>query len=388
MIPDQENITVQVKKTIGGDKGIWAIVLLLALISLAAVYSSSIVLVGKKSVFYFLIKQSLFAATGLGVIYFCHLIPLGMYRGLAFLGLIFAIGLLTATLFWGTTHNDGTRWIELAGVSFQPAELAKVALVLYMAKALEDRTCNTFKEFSIYLLLPAGIVCLLILWGSISAGVLLGSTAFMVWVIAGVSAKHLFKTLGIMGAGLVLIVALAVWTPLFPRVETAFGRITRFARLAPEEEVDNYQADQAKIAIASGGIFGKGPGNSTQRLFLPKRESDFIYAIIVEEYGLLGGVAVLMLFLWFFYRSCLIAQRCTRRFSLLLVVGLGMYVVFQALLHIGVNVGLLPVTGQTLPLVSRGGTSFLAVSAAVGMILAVSRTIEKTKPQTEEVVHE
>ncbi|MCL1974447.1 MAG: FtsW/RodA/SpoVE family cell cycle protein [Bacteroidetes bacterium] len=382
MYPEQENITTQVRKTIGGDKGIWIIVLLLALISLMAIYSSGIVLVGNRTVFYFLFKQFLFVTAGLGVIFLCHLIPLGMYRSLALLGLIFAIFLLSATLFWGTTHNDGTRWIEVAGLSFQPAELAKVALMLYMAKALEDHSCNTFKEFLIYLLLPVGLVCLLLLWGSISAGVLLGSTALMILVIAGVSAKHLLKTLGIVCAALVLMVVLAMWTPMFPRVETAIQRLTTFVN---EEDGDSYQADQAKIAIASGGILGKGPGNSTQRHYLPKPESDFIYAIIVEEYGLLGGSAVLMLFLWFFYRSCLIAQRCTRRFSALLVIGLGLYIVFQALLHIGVNVGLLPVTGQTLPLVSRGGTSFLAVCVAVGLILAVSRTLEKTSIQKEEV---
>ncbi|MCL2501706.1 MAG: FtsW/RodA/SpoVE family cell cycle protein [Bacteroidales bacterium] len=387
MSTEQEVITTQgLGKTIAGDRGIWIIVLLLALISLAAVYSSSIVLVGKRTVFFFLIRQSLFVMAGLAVVYFCHHIPLGIYRNLAFIGLILSIGLLIATIFWGTTHNDGTRWIEIAGISFQPAEAAKVALILYMAKALEDRVFLTFKEFTLYLLLPVGLICLLLLWGSNSAGIIMGGTAFMIMVMAGISAKHLLKTIGIASMALLFVIALAM-SPLglFPRVETGINRVFNFVN---EDKGDSYQSDQAKIAIASAGFLGKGPGNSTQRHFLPKPESDFIYAIIVEEYGLLGGVSVVMLFLWFFYRACLIAKRCTRRFSALLVIGLSMFIVFQALLHIGVNVGILPVTGQTLPLVSRGGTSFLAVSVAVGMILTISRTIEKNKPITEEQIHE
>jgi len=253
-------------------------------------------------------------------------------------------------------------------------------MVLYMAKAIEDRKFDTFKEFALYLMAPLGILTLLMLWGSISAGLILGGTAFLILLISGISFKHISKMMGIFFVGLVMVVVLAKWTPLFPRIETAVSRITTFA---DDEKGDTFQADHAKIAIASGGIFGKGPGNSTQRIILPKPYHDFIYAIIVEEYGILGGSAVLFLFLWFFYRTYLISKRCTRSFSSILVIGLGLLIVLQAILHICVNVGLLPVTGQTLPLVSLGGTSFIAVSAAFGIILAVSRTIEKS--ETKEI---
>jgi len=359
--------------TIRGDKGIWVIILLLSLISLAAVYSSTSSLAFRegKTAFFFLLKQSGFVLIGLSILYICHRIPLGWYRRFAVLGMWASICLLVATLLFGVTINDGTRWLVILGFSFQPAEVAKIAMILYIAKTIETKNLAVFKEFAIHLLLPIAVVCLLILWGSVSACVMLGGTAFIIMVIAGVSAKHLVKTLGIFVAGVVVVAALAFWTPWFPRIETAIERFLTFVK------EDNFQAKQAKIAIASAGILGKGPGNSTQRYILPHPYSDFIYATIVEEYGLVGGIAILLLFLWFFYRTCRIATQCARVSSILLVIGLGMLIVFQAMLHMGVNVGILPVTGQTLPLVSLGGTSFVIMSAAFGMILAVSRTIEK-----------
>ena len=361
-----------------GDRGIWIIILLLSLISLAAVYSSSSALAFHqgRSASFFLLKQLAFVTLGLATLYVCHLIPLGWYRKLAFLGMVVAITLLIVTIFVGDTHNDATRWLTLFGVSVQPSEVVKVAMVLYMAKVIEDRKFETFKEFSIFLMAPIAILCLLTLWGSISAGLILGGTAFLILIIAGLSSKHIIKMVGIFLLGMALIIALAKWTPLFPRIDTMITRLTTFV---DKEKGDTFQADNAKIAIASGGILGKGPGNSTQRFILPKPNHDFIYAIIIEEYGMVGGVAILLLFLWFFFRTYLIAKRCTRSFSSLLTIGLGLLIVLQAMLHIGVNVGLLPVTGQTLPLVSLGGTSFIAVSAAFGIILSVSRTIEKTE---------
>ena len=364
--------------TLRGDRGIWVIILLLSLISLAAVYSSSSSLAFRegKTAFSFLMKQLRFVVLGLSMLYVCHLIPLGWYRKLAVFGLFASVILLILTPFVGMTLNDGTRWLNILGFSFQPAEMAKIALILYIAKAVEDRTFTEFKEFCLYLMLPISVVCLLILWGSVSAGLLLGGTIFMILLIASIPLRHLAKMAGIFAGGGLIVVLLAFATPLFPRIETAASRLTSFV---DDENKDNFQANHAKIAIASGDILGKGPGNSTQRYILPHPYSDFIYATIVEEYGLAGGLGVLLLFLWFFYRCYLIAKACTRNFSSLLAIGLGMLIVFQALLHMGVNVGLLPVTGQTLPLVSLGGTSFIIISAAFGMILSVSRTVEKEK---------
>jgi len=382
--------------TLRGDRGIWVIILLLSLISLAAVYSSSSSLAFRegKTAFSFLMKQLRFVILGLSMLYVCHIIPLGWYRKLAVMGLIASIGLLALTIFVGDTKNDGTRWLSFLGFSFQPAELAKIALILYIAKVSEGRTFTQFKEFAVHLMLPVSVVCLLILWGSVSAGLLLGGTVFMLLLVAGISLRHLAKMAGIFVGVAVMVVMLAIWTPLFPRIETAIKRLITFV---DDESKDNFQANHAKIAIASAGVLGKGPGNSTQRYILPHPYSDFIYATIIEEYGLAGGIGVLLLFLWFFYRCYLIARACTRNFSSLLAIGLGMLIVFQALLHIGVNVGLLPVTGQTLPLVSLGGTSFIIISAAFGMILSVSRTVEKEKkkmikaietPVTEGGTHE
>jgi len=379
----QQSVKSSFWNSLKGDHGIWLIILLLSMISLAAVYSSTSSLAFRegKTALFFLLKQLRFVILGLTILYLCHRIPLGWYRKLAFAGVIISIIMLIFTVFAGTTLNDGTRWLRILGFSFQPSEVAKIALILYIAKVIEDRTFNTFKEFTLFLMIPVALICLLILWGSFSAGVMLGGTALIILFIAGVSAKHIFKMMGIFMAGLAVVVALAVWTPLFPRIETAMSRFTTFVG---DEKGDTFQADHAKIAIASAGIVGKGPGNSTQRHILPHPYSDFIYATIVEEYGMIGGVVVLLLFIWFFYRTYLIAKQCTRNFSSLLAIGLGVLIVFQAMLHIGVNVGLLPVTGQTLPLVSLGGTSFVVMSVAFGMILAVSRTVEKAKP-TEQV---
>ncbi|MCL2726763.1 MAG: FtsW/RodA/SpoVE family cell cycle protein [Bacteroidales bacterium] len=381
--PPQQSYKRSFWDSLRGDRGIWTIILLLSLISLAAVYSSSSSLAFRegKTALFFLLKQSGFVVIGLAILYVCHRIPLGWYRKLAYVGLFVSIGLLVLVFTpLGKTLNDGTRWLSILGFSFHPAEIAKIALILYVAKVIEDRAFDTFEEFVVYLLLPVSVVCLLILWGSISAGIMLAGTVFIILVVAGISSKHLMKAIGIFIVGLTIVVTLSQTTKLFPRVDTAMKRIFTYANVE-EKKGDSFQADQAKIAIASAGIVGKGPGNSTQRYILPHPYSDFIYATIVEEYGFLGGVAVLLLFLWLFYRTYRIAKQCTRTFSSLLAIGLGMLIIFQAMLHICVNVGLLPVTGQTLPMISLGGTSFVIMSTAFGMILAVSRTVDKKQAQ-------
>jgi cell division protein FtsW len=382
--PPKQNAKYTFWNSIRGDRGIWIIILLLSLISLAAVYSScsSLAFYKGKTALFFLFKQLTFVLLGVTALYLCHRIPLGWYRKLAFLGIVAITILMVITAIAGTTYNDATRVLNIFGFSFQPSEVAKVALILYMAKVIEDRELKSFREFSIFLMIPVAILCLLLLWGSVSAGVIMGGTAFLIMLVSGISAKHLIKTAGIALMGIFMVITLAMTTPMFPRIETAVKRVTTFV---DDGKGDSFQADQAKIAIASGGIVGKGPGNSTQRYILPKPYHDFIYAIIVEEYGIIGGTAVLFLFLWFFYRSYLIARQCTRTFSSLLVIGLGMLILFQAMVHMGVNVGILPVTGQTLPLVSLGGTSFVAMSAAFGIILSVSRTIEKGEVSRSEI---
>lgn len=379
-----------------GDKAIWIIVFMLSMISIAAVYSSSSALAFKenRSTVDFLFKQMRFVVFGLTALYICYKIPLGWYRMLSYFGIIISIGLLVATLFFGNKYNEAERWIRIFGVSFQPAEIAKIAVILYLSKILERFTFENFKEFFWWVVSPVSVVVILILYGSISTAILLSAVAFLMFIIAGIKWSHLLKTAGIAFGVLVLVVLLNLSFGIFPRVETAFNRIKNFATeqeihedLSPAEKQrlmdKTFQADMAKIAVASVGVFGKGPGNSTQRNLLPHPYSDFIYAIIIEEWGFLGGLVVLMLYVWFFTRCIMLSKSCTTTFSSMMVIGLSILITSQALLHICVNVGLLPVTGHTLPLISLGGTSLIIMSGAFGMILSVSRTVENVKSKEE-----
>jgi len=375
-----------------GDKAIWIIVFILSMISIAAVYSSSSALAFKenKSTADFLFKQMRFVVFGLTALYICYKIPLGWYRMLSYFGIIISIGLLIATLFFGNKYNDAERWLRVFGVSFQPAEIAKIAVILYLSKVLERFTFENFKEFFWWVVFPISAVVIIILNGSVSTAILLSAVAFLMFIIAGIKWSHLIKTAGIAFGVIVLVVLLNLSFGIFPRVDTAFNRIKSFTTaqkihedLSPAEKQrlmdKTFQADMAKIAVASVGVFGKGPGNSTQRNLLPHPYSDFIYAIIIEEWGFIGGLIVLMLYVWFFTRCVMLSKSCTSTFSSMMVIGLSILITSQALLHICVNIGLLPVTGHTLPLISLGGTSLVIMSGAFGIILSVSRTIENVK---------
>lgn len=379
-----------------GDKIIWIIVLFLCSISIVSVYSSSSSLAYQagKSTLFFLLQQMRFVIFGVTALYICYKIPLGWYRMLAYFGILFSIFLLAATLIVGSKINDAGRWIRILGISFQPAEIAKIAVILYLAKIMEDRPLDSFKEFFYWIIIPISLVLLLILYGSISTGLLLGGVSALILIIVGVKWKHLFKTTLIGVAVLGLIVLLNLSFGLFPRVDTAISRIKSFTT---EQTIDEnstpaqiqkhldktYQAKMAKVAVASSHIFGKGPGNSTQRNLLPHPYSDFIYAIIIEEWGLIGGIFILVLYIFFFTRCVILAKACTTTFTSVMVMGLALLITSQAMLHISVNLGLLPVTGHTLPLVSLGGTSLVIMSGAFGMILSVSRTIEVVKKREE-----
>ena len=382
---EENNIIYRLK----GDKVIWIIIFMLSLISVAAVYSSSSSLAFRenKSTMDFLFKQLRFIIFGLTALYICYKIPLGWYRMLSYFGMILSVGFLTATILVGSSYNDAERWLRIGVISFQPAEFAKIAVILYLSKILEDFKFETYKEFLIWAVAPLGVVILLILYGSISTGLLVGAVSFLLFLIAGIKWMHLLKTAGIAVITLVLIIVMNMMFGLFPRVETAVNRIKNHTiehkaedALTPQEKQaildKTFQADMAKIAVASAGILGKGPGNSIQRNLLPHPYSDYIYAIIIEEWGFIGGLLVLMLYVWFFTRCIMLARSCTRTFSLMLVMGFAILITSQALLHICVNVGLLPVTGHTLPLVSLGGTSLIIMSGGFGIILSVSRTIE------------
>lgn len=385
----EENLNL---KKLKGDKSIWAIVLILLFISIATVYSSSRSLAFRsdKSSLEVLMTHTAYILGGIAVMYVAYRFPLGWYRGGAFFFLLLGISLLVATLFVGKSINGAERWLKIFGVSFQPAELAKITLVIFLAKMFEKHKFDTYRKFFIKVVLPSAIVIILIFWGSLSAAGLLSFTVFLLFIIFKVKFSYIFKTLLIAFAAIVIMVGLNYSFGLFPRIDTGIKRFERYIdkksnlpeNLTPEqiqEKADKtYQENMAKVAVSSSGILGKGPGNSTQRYLLPHPYSDFIFAIITEEWGLVGAVSVLLFYLIFLFRSLMLANRCQQLFSMITVTGIALLITNQAFLHILVNVGMWPVTGQTLPLISLGGSSIIFTSGAIGIILSVSRTIEKS----------
>jgi len=394
-----DNAQKDVVSRLHGDKVIWVIFFLLSLISIALIYSSSSSLAYMKGStnFAILMKQIRFVVLGTGFLFICYKIPPRWYRIAALFSLFLAILLLVITLFAGKETNGAQRWLSIGGLQFQPAEFAKIAIVLYLARALEVMKIDTYKEFLIKIVAPIGICCVLILVGSVSAALYMALICFIILYIAGIKHSYLLKTIGLGAAAVVLLILMHVVSKpltsenkgIFPRMDTAIERIKRFTqddKAIDAEKMDKralqrladetLQADMAQIAVKEGGVLGKGPGKSTQRYVLPHPYSDYIYSIILEEYGLWGGMLVLMLYVWFFYRCVLIVKECRTVFSAITVGGLGAVIMVQAVLHILVNVGIFPVTGHTLPLISLGGTSFIMISCAFGIILSISRTKE------------
>ncbi|MDR1405849.1 MAG: FtsW/RodA/SpoVE family cell cycle protein [Prevotellaceae bacterium] len=377
-----------------GDKVIWRIIIALSLLSLLVIYSStsSLAYRSHSSTFMYFLKQFGFFAVSILIVYAAHIISIRWYRGLAKLIFALSVGLLLLTFISGigVTFNEGARWVKLFGLTFQPSELTKFALILYIAKAVEENNLGTFKNYFWRILFPVGAVCLLLIYGgSTSMALLLGFTVFIILFVVKIRSSYLWKTVAVALAAIVLIAALSYATkntkhPLFPRVHKMVEeRLRPFFSSGAEstagESNDSFQAMQAKIAIAGGGFIPKGPGNSTQRHILPNAYDDYVYAVIVEEYGIIGAITILLLYLILLYRAVLIARLCTRPFSIIAVLGLMLLIVFQAMLHMGVNVGILPVTGQTLPFVSLGGSSLITTGFALGIILSISRATDEQR---------
>jgi cell division protein FtsW len=376
-----------------GDKIIWIIILFLSLISLLVVYSSTGTLAYKVkggNTSYFFIKQLVLLGGCFFIMYVVHRLPYKLYSSSANIVLLVSIGLLILAKFVGTNLNDASRWITIPGIgfNFQPSELAKLALILHVSRTLSqyqtEKGC--MNEAFIKVITPVVVVCGLIFLDDFSTSVLLGGVCYLLMFIGRVARKYL---LGTVGAAIGLVVMLVVLAPLLPsigRIQTVRSRIVNFFD-KDETNVNNsqnYQVEQAKIAVVSGGVFGKGPGNSNQRNFLPHPYSDFIYAIILEELGWLGGFTILAFYLFLLYRAGVIVRKCNRTFPAFLVIGLTLSIVFQALTNMAVSVNLIPVTGQPLPLVSMGGTSLIFTSAAFGMILSVSNWANEEEKRLNE----
>lgn len=366
---------------IQGDKAIWGIVGLLALFSFLPVYSASsnlAYLYGDGSTLPYLFKHFAHLVLGFAILYGVHKIPHNRFRGLSIIGIPIVIILLIITMAEGTTIDgaNASRWIRVpfVGVTFQTSTLAAVVLVAYVARYLsriKDKTI-TFKESLLPLWLPVFLILILILPANFSTAAIIFAMIVVLVFVGGYPLKYLGI---ILGAGLVFLTLFVLTAKAFPgvfpnRVDTWISRVESFSD-DKDTEAD-YQIEKAKIAIASGGITGVGPGKSVQKNFLPQSSSDFIYAIIIEEFGLFGAAFLMFLYLFLLFRLIVVAHKSDSVFGKLLVIGVGLPIVFQAMINMAVAVELFPVTGQTLPLISSGGTSIWMTCLALGMVLSVS----------------
>lgn len=370
----------QILKQLKGDRSIWLIVVMLSLFSALAVYSATGGLAFQNqqgNTEHYLIKQLSLIGLGFGLMYMAHLVNHNYYWRIAQLLLLISLPLLLYTLLFGANINDARRWVNVPvlNITFQTSDLAKLALIMYLARMLSknQHIIGTEKGF-IPVIVPTVVVCILIVPADLSTALLLFITSLILMFIGRVKIRHMMLTLWIGASLLFLYVGIISMMPEKGRVATWQSRIERYVN---GNENDQYQITQAKIALANGGLVRVAPGKSVQRHFLPHPYSDFIYAIIIEEYGLLGGVVIVFLYLAFLYRCILIFVRSPGAFGAFLAVGLSISLVIQALMNMAVTVGILPVTGLTLPLVSMGGTSLLFTSVAIGIILSVSSDIEK-----------
>jgi cell division protein FtsW len=364
-----------------GDKNIWLVVMILSIFSILAVYSSTGTLAYKYqsgNTEYYLFKHIIILLFGFMMMYAAHMVKYTVYSKVSKFAFLIAVPLLALTLFAGTSLNEASRWLTLPiiNLSFQTSDFAKLALLLFIARSLSKKQDNIkdFKSAFLPILLPVILVCGLILPANFSTAAVLFTTSLFLMFIGRISLKYIAILILTGVVSLSIFVGISMMSENKGRVGTWQKRIENFVS---GDEHDNYQVQQAKIAIAKGGIIGQGPGNSSQRNFLPHPYSDFIYAIIIEEYGLLGGTSMVLLYIILFYRTIIIVKNNPMAFATLLAVGCSFSLVFQALINMAVAVNLFPVTGQPLPLVSMGGTSIWFTSIAIGIILSVSRENEK-----------
>jgi len=373
-------LTDIISERLQGDRVIWVVVFLLVLTSTVSVYSASATLAwkaGGDSVGV-LVRHVALLAVGVGAMWGIHNFRFAWFSRLSQLGIHISMALLLMALLVGAEVNDAKRWVDVAGFRFQPSDMAKVALVAYVARML-DRNRLFLHDWSkgvqpivIYI----ALTCALILPADFSTAALLAVVCFLLMVIGGVSTRNLLITAGIGGGLVLLVVALGAAAPgLFPRFGTWVARTMGF--FGGEGGSDSTQIDFALQAIHEGGLLPHGPGSGVSRNAMPVAYADMIYAFIIEEWGLLlGGFGLVLLYLILFSRAIRIGTRCQRPFGSLLSIGLGLMLTLQAMVNMGVAVNLLPMTGQPLPLVSMGGTSILFTCAALGMILAVSRSLD------------
>jgi cell division protein FtsW len=388
-----------------GDQYIWGIVVLLAITSLLVVYSATGSLAYKMykgNTEVYLFKQLSFIILGMLVIYFLHRVNYTIYSKVAQILFLISIPLLIYTLFFGARINEGSRWIKLPviNMTIQTSDLAKLALFMYVSRQLsrKQEVIKDFKKGFLPVIIPVLITCALIMPANLSNALLTGATSLLLLFIGRVSVKHILLTIGVAAIPIAIIISVAVATYTPPSsTETAkekpaiaqslksFGRFGTWVKRVQDfvyakKDETPYQVQQSKMAIANGGVlFGLGPGNSRQRNYLPQAYNDFIYSIIIEEYGLLGGAFIIFIYLVFLFRCIRIFRRCPYAFGAFLALGLSFTLVIQAVANMAVNVNIVPVTGVTLPLVSMGGSSYLFTCAAIGIVLSVARNVQQVE---------
>ncbi len=386
------------KKYFKGDPILWGVIVVLAAVSLLAVYSSTGSLAYKYqggNTYYYMFKHFVFLMVGISLIWGIHQMDYRIFAKYAPLLLWVSIVLLFITLVTGMSLNQASRWLTVPGIglSFQPSELAKLALIIYIARTLarhqdaDEGAKGAFKP----IVINVGLVCALIFTEDFSTAFLIGFIAFLMMFIGRVPFKYLFGSFVVIVMLVAIMFLASPYLHFLHRAETWKARIENFAGgdKVDSDSDGNYQSRQAQMAVATGGFFGKGPGNSKQRNFLPHPYSDFIFAIIVEEGGVIGAFIVIMCYVVFLFRAGVIVRGSTRTFPAFLAIGLAYLLVFQAFFNMGVAVGIFPVTGQPLPLVSMGGTSVLFSCVAMGTILCVSRyNMEEAQRFKEEAKEE
>lgn len=384
-----------VLKRTHGDKAIWGVVLLLSLFSLLIIYSATDSLAFKMRqghTEYYLIKQAIIFLVGFFIIWITHRAHYTVYNKWAVVLYIISIPLLLVTLTAGAKLNGGARWLPIpgTGLTFQPSDFAKLALFMFLARQLSlyqsqihDRKIVFTKIF-----LPAIITVILILPANLSTALMLFGTCLILFFIGRVRILHLLQliAMGIFGFALLFGIMKLTGTGRTKtwesRVKAYFGGST--VSSAKDDE-HHFQKEQAQIAIANGGIIGVGAGKSMQKNIVPHPYSDMVFPIIIEEYGLMGASFLILLYLFFLYRSILLFRRCPYAFGAFLSLGLSFTLVIQAFLNMGVGVGLFPVTGLTLPLISMGGTSVWFTSLAIGIILSVSKYVDEVENKNKSV---
>lgn len=376
-------------KNIKGDKVIWVVVALLSIFSVLAVYSSTGTLAYRYqsgNTEYYLIKHFGILILGLVLMFLAHLVPYKYYARISQLAIYLCIPLLLYTFLFGTNLNEASRWytLPLINITFQPSDLAKLALIIYVARLLakKQEDVEDFRKGFIAIMIPVMVITLLILPANLSTAAMIFTTCLVLMFVGRVRFKYIIILVGLGIASFGLLILIAVNSP---KVNGRFGTWqNRIESFTSGDSDANYQVEQAKIAIANGGVFGKMPGNSVQKNFLPHPYSDFIFAIIIEEYGLMGGSLVVLLYLILLFRAIKIVIKSPRNFAAFLTFGVAFSLVFQAMVNMMVAVNLLPVTGQTLPLISMGGTSIWFTSISIGIILSVSREIEADESEKKE----